>query len=367
MGSEVTLFGGQLPAHLRAKAGTSATAAALMGSAAGGKRLSMKNGVWRLMDGGKELAQVEERYLDVVVIKAAPKVSRVLYLGAYDAANPGPPDCWSSDGDAPDATIKEPQANTCAKCEQNVAGSGKGNSRACRFQQRVALVTASDLVENGDKASVMSFTVPATSLFGKAEGDKRPLQEYARFLGAQKISPEMVVTRMKFDTSDDTEGQKVVFKAMRYLEQDEFDAVETLAESDDADKAVTMTVAQIDKVADPVEGKRPAKKAEEDAPAPKSRAKAKPKAEDDEDAPAPKAKAKPAAAADEEEEAPAPKAKAKPAAADEDDGAPAPKAKSKPAVAADEDEAPAVRKSAKDKPEPAGKADLASVVDGWDD
>lgn len=357
MGSEVALFGGQLPAHLRARAAElNETAKALMGSGGGGKRISMKNGVWRLLDNGKEIAQVEERYLDVVIIKAAPKVSRVYYEGDYDSANATPPDCWSSDGDKPDASIKQPQCSTCAQCEQNVAGSGKGNSRACRYQQRVAVVTAGDLIEHGEKANVMNFTVPATSLFGKADGDKRPLQEYARYLGAQKVSPDMVITRMKFDTSDDTEGQKVIFKAMRYLEQDEFDAVEKLAETPDAEKAITMTVAQVDKVADPVAGKAPAKKAkpaaeEEEAPPAKAtrKPKAKPAAAEEEEAPP--AKAKPAPAAEEDDEAPAPaKAKAKPAAAEEDDDAPA----------------PTKRKEAEKKPD-AGTADLASVVDEWDD
>jgi hypothetical protein len=352
MGTEVSLFGGNLPAHLRAKSELSATAQALIGNAAGGKRISINNGVWRLLDNGKEIAQVEERYLDVVIIKAAPKVSRVLYLGKYDSSNPAPPDCWSADGEKPDASIAEPQASMCAKCEQNVAGSGKGDSRACRFQQRIAVVTAADLIENGEKADVMNFTVPATSLFGKAEGDKRPLQEYARWLVAQKASPEMLVTRMKFDTSGEVEGQKVIFKAMRWLEQDEFAAVEVLAESDDAEKAVTMTVAKIDKVDDAVGGKRPVKKDEDEAPAPKTRAKAKPKAQEEE-----------------EEEAPAPKtrAKAKPVPADEDDEpAPAAKSKAKPAPADEDDEPPAVRKTAK-KDAPAPAADLASVVDGWDD
>jgi hypothetical protein len=363
MGTQITAFNAQLPAHLKARAELSETAKALIGNAGGGKRISIKNGVWRLLDNGKEIAQVEERYLDVVIVKAAPKVSRVFYAGKYDAANTAPPDCWSADGDTPDASIKEPCAATCAKCENNVAGSGQGNSRACRFQQRIAVVTASDLIEHGEEAAVMNFTVPATSLFGKAEGDKRPLQEYARWLVAQKVSPEMLITRMKFDTSDEAEGQKVIFKPMRWLEQDEFDAVEKLALSEDATKAVTMTVAQTDgvksKVDDEVEGKRPVSKAK---PAP---------AEDD-DAPAPaktRAKAKPAPAED-EDEAPAPtKAKAKPAPADDEDEAPAPakaKAKAKPAPAEDEDEAPAVRKT-KEKPEPAAAADLASVVDGWDD
>jgi len=317
MGSEVALFSGQLPAHLRARAAElSETAKALMGSGGGGKRISMKNGVWRLLDNGKEIAQIEERYLDVVILKAAPKVGRVFYAKQFDANEVAAPDCWSADGEKPDASIKTPQCRTCADCDQNVAGSGKGDSRACRYQQRVAVVTASDLVEHGDKASVLNFTVPATSLFGKADGDKRPLQEYARWLVAQKASPEMLVTRMKFDTSGDAEGQKVIFKAMRWLEQEEFDAVEILAASDDAEKAVTMTVAQIDKVKknvdDAVEGDRPARKAkpavEEEAPAPKRtrKPKAAPAEDDADEAPAPKSKAKAAPAEDDEDEAPAP-------------------------------------------------------------
>ena len=382
MGTEVALFGGNLPAHLRARAAElSETAKALVGNGGGGKRISMKNGVWRLLDNGKEIAQVEERYLDVVIIKAAPKVSRVFYAKQFDANDVAAPDCWSADGEKPDASIKAPQCSTCANCEQNVAGSGKGDSRACRYQQRIAVVTASDLVENGNKADVLNFTVPATSLFGKADGDKRPLQEYARWLVAQKASPEMLVTRMKFDTSGEAEGQKVIFKAMRWLEQDEFTAVEELAASEDAEKAVTMTVAKIDsvksKVDDEVEGSRPTrskpKTEDEELPAPKRtrKAKAAPAEDDEDEAPAPKAKAKAAPAEDDEDEAPAPKAKAKAAPAEDDeDEAPAPKAKAKAAPAEDdEDDAPppAKRKSADSGVKESAKKTAADLAAEWDD
>jgi hypothetical protein len=90
-------------------------------------------------------------------------------------------------------------------CPQNIKGSGQGESRACRFNQRLAVVLANDL--NGD---VLQLQLPATSIFGKAEGDNHPLQSYARLLAAQSISPEMVVTRMKFDTQK--ESPKLFFK-----------------------------------------------------------------------------------------------------------------------------------------------------------
>jgi hypothetical protein len=361
MANEVSIFSGKLPAHILARAGLSEVAKALAGSSNGGRRISIKNGVWRLLDGGKEVGQIEERYLDVAIVKAAPKVGRVFFIGKYDPASTAGPDCWSGDGETPDASIKSPQASSCAKCEKNVAGSGQGNSRACRFQQRIAVATLSDLMEHGEDAPVMSFSVPATSLFGKADGDKRPLQEYARWLVAQKYSPDMVVTRMKFDTSDDVDAVKVVFKAMRWLDDTEMSVVETLAESPIALEAVTMSFAPSAKVEDEVAGAPPVRKAKA------------PVVEEEDEAPAPKAK-KPAVKAkaqaqavvvdEEEDDAPAPKAKAP--VVEEEDEAPAPKAKAKAPVVEEEEEAPAKR-TTKAKTEAPPAADLASVVSGWDD
>jgi len=388
MGSEVIAFNaGNLPAHLRTKGELSDTAKALMGNP-GTKRISIRNGVWRLLDGGKEMAQVEERYLDVVIIKAAAKVGRVFYMKSFDKDSAEAPDCWSGDGEAPDKTIRTPQAASCAKCPQNVAGSGKGDSRACRFQQRVAVVTLGNLmssIDDGVEPDVLQFTVPATSLFGKADGEKRPLQDYARWLVAQKVSPEMLVTRMRFDTSDDAEAVKVWFKPMRWLDQAEFDLVEKTAAGPEALRAVTMSVFQADggapaaPITDAVDGAPPVKRTKppadaEDAPAPKTRtrAKAKPPVEDDEDeAPPPKTKAKPPVEDDEDEAPPPARAKAKPAVEDDDDDAPppAPKAKAKPAVEDDEDEAPPTRRASASKPAVSEntRKDAAALVDEWDD
>jgi hypothetical protein len=215
--------------------------------------------VFRLIHEGKQIAAVDERYLDVVVVNAAEKISRTFYAGAWDPENPAPPDCWSADGDRPDASAASPQSPTCATCPQNIKGSGQGESRACRFNQRLAVVLANDL--NGD---VLQLQLPATSIFGKAEGDNHPLQSYARLLAAQSISPEMVVTRMKFDTQK--ESPKLFFKPLRWLTDDEHATAVEKGQSEDAKRAVTMTVAQTDKLDKPVmpvlEGKPPvAKKA----------------------------------------------------------------------------------------------------------
>lgn len=320
--SNITLFSSSnVPAFARNNE-LSDTAKALTGGGTNNtKRISIKGGVFRLLAGGKEVASIEDRHLDVVIVKAAPKVSRVFYAAKYDNEKVSAPDCWSNDGETPDKSIKEPQANACLNCPQNIAGSGQGQSRACRFQQRLAVV-----LENDMDGEVLQLTLPATSIFGKEDGDKRPLQAYARFLAMQNppVNPEQIVTRMKFDTK--AESPKLFFAPVRWLTDDEYPTILAKADSDEAKRAINMTVAQTDGVkAAPmaIPGKAPV------AAAP---------------------------AAEEEDEAPAPVVKK------------ATKVKAAPVETEDEAVEPEVRKAApKAAAVPEKKSKLSSIVSDWDD
>ena len=239
MSKELTTFNPtKLPAFAKSVE-LSDLAKSLAGGGGGsfGKRISVKGGVFRLLAGSEEVASIDDRHLDVVIVQAAPKISRTFYAGTYEEGASKAPDCWSADGEKPDASAKDPQSSNCASCPQNAKGSGQGDSRACRFSQRLAVVLANDV--SGD---VMQLTLSATSIFGKEEGDKRPLQAYARYLAAQSISPETVVTRLRFDTK--AAVPKLFFQPMRWLEQEEFDIVKEKSESTEAKQAVTMTVSQ---------------------------------------------------------------------------------------------------------------------------
>ena len=328
--SNITLFSASnVPAFARNNELSETAKALTGGTGVMTKRISIKGGVFRLVSGGKEIAAIEDRHLDVVIVKAAPKVSRIFYAKAYDADNIAGPDCWSNDGEKPDASLKEPQNATCMGCAQNEAGSGNGNSRACRFQQRLAVVLA-----NNPEGDVLQLTLPATSIFGKEDGDKRPLQAYARFLAAQTppVNPEQIITRMKFDTK--AESPKLFFTPVRWLEDAEYETVMTQADSDDAKRAVVMTVAQADGVKAPPMA----------IPGKPTQARAAPKAEPE---PAPEA-----APEFEADEAPPPK--------------PAKAPKTKPV--ASEDDEPEVRKApSKETAVPAKKSKLADIVSDWDD
>ena len=258
--SNIAMFNpSNVPAFAK-NAELSATTLALAGNVNAGsgmKRVSIKGGVFRLLASGKEIASIEDRHLDVIIVKAAPKVSRIFYAGGYDKdAAAAAPDCTSADGEKPDAGVKNKQSSSCTTCPQNIAGSGNGQSRACRYQQRLAVVLA-----NNPDGDVLQVTLPATSIFGKEDGDKRPLQAYARYMAAQTppVNLDAIVTRMKFDTK--AESPKLFFSPMRWLTDDEYESAVEQSKSKDAEKAVAVTPAAADGVVAPaplaIEGKRP--------------------------------------------------------------------------------------------------------------
>lgn len=259
MGELANFNPNQTPAFAR-KGELSALAKSLTGGAGGGggKRISIKGGVFRLMADGKEITSIDDRHLDVVIVNAAPKISRTFYAGQYVEGETKGPDCWSADGDKPDASVEEPQASDCASCPMNVKGSGQGESKACRFSQRLAVVLANDV--QGD---VMQLQLAATSIFGKEEGDKRPLQAYARYLAAQNINPETLVTRLRFDTK--AAVPKLFFQPVRWLEDDEYEIAVKKGESTEAKLAVTMSVAKPAEKPLQLEGAKPKAKAKVEA------------------------------------------------------------------------------------------------------
>ena len=247
MSNELAVLDQGLPSYLK-DLQLDATTKALMGGSGGeSKRISIKGGVWRMMVNGKEIAKNEDRAMNVVIVAAAEKVSRTFYAKQYsEGGEITAPDCWSADGEVPDAKAQNPQAKRCIDCPQNVKGSGQGESRACRYSQRLAVVLANDL-----KGDVFQLTLPAASIFGAGEPGKWPLQTYAKMIGSKGVPITAVVTEMRFDTSSAT--PKLTFKPVKVLEPHEHEAVITQGKTTSAQRAITMTVAEADgvKVAQP--------------------------------------------------------------------------------------------------------------------
>jgi hypothetical protein len=179
----------------------------------------------------------------------------------------------------------------------------------------------------GDTDKVYQLQLPAASIFGQADGNKLPLQAYAKYLAEHKTPIQGVVTSMYFD--DNSESPKLFFKPARMVNAEETEALLGHIDGEEVKKAITLTVSQTDR-------------SEETKAAP-DKAKVVGKTagiviEDPDDV---------------EEEAPKPKSK-----------------KAAPVVDADEDEVeePKVAaKKAKAEPAPEQKDKLSSLMADWDD
>ena len=231
------------------------------------RRISLKGMKFREIVNGEQVSVSKSDTMNIIIIGAAP-VARTYYAGAYDPDVAAPPTCWSADTQRPSSDVAEPQAPHCGDCPQNVKGSGQGNSRACRYSQRLAVVI------EGDMEKVYQLQIAATSIFGDSKEGAMPMQGYARFLKAHNTPAIAVVTEMRFD--DDAEVPKLFFRPIRPLNEVELDGAVALRDHEDTKHAITFTVSQTDGVQ--------AIKVLEEAPKPaaKKPAKAKPAKEETE-------------------------------------------------------------------------------------
>lgn len=241
--TEVALFKDGIPAHLQKRDLDDATKA-LMGTQtssepAVGKRISIKAGVFRMMVDGEEVAQNPDRAMNVVIVAAAPKDSRTFYAAQFkEGQKVTSPDCWSSDGDAPNPRVKNPQSKRCIDCPQNQAGSGPNGKRACRYSRRLAVVLDGQI--DGD---VYQLTLPSNSLWNSDNG-KLSIRPYAELLGSHGLNITDVVTEVRFDTA--SSSPKLVFKAIRPLTAEEVAVVQAKGKSSDAQRAIGNTPAALD-------------------------------------------------------------------------------------------------------------------------
>ena len=241
--SNVALFNNQLPDYLKEVELDDVTKA-LSGGGSQVKRIALGNNKFVLKVDGTEVSKTNTDKLEVVIVNASKHISRTFYAKAWDPkAEAAPPDCWSNDGEKPDASVKAPQSSACANCPQDINGSGQGTTKACRKNRRIAVALAADL--DGD---VYQMTLQSKSIFYdmKAPGDLEhmPFNQYAKYVGSHGYNLNSLVTEMRFD-GDSTVG-KLFFKPVRFLEKDEWEQAKKLGETQAAKSAVTMTIAQAD-------------------------------------------------------------------------------------------------------------------------
>lgn len=277
--SNIQLFEQELPDFLQ-QAGVSELTKALAGKS-GVKRLVPKNGIWTKVVSGESMGKIKGD-LNVIIANAAPRVGRIFYAKAWTPdAEPTAPDCFSNDGKAPDAKAANPQSSNCDNCPQNIKGSGQGQSKACRYSRRLAVLLEDDFGTSLE-GEVYQINLASKSLFGDGVGSNtHTFENYSKYLSNNGKSIDYMVTRISFNENND--NQSVLFSPARYVNKREYDVVQRVASTEQVKALVIMTPAQADgakqpALAAPVQQveempeptKRAAKKSEE-APAPKKK------------------------------------------------------------------------------------------------
>jgi len=211
----------QVPAHLAGRVGVpSILSAALTGGLSSGQsfpRISIKGSRFRIVEGDTETV-LDSTNLDVVVVGANPRLSKTWYAKAWTKdSEPVAPDCFSLDGIGPDQESTDPQNDLCASCPQNAWGSKVTDAgqqiKACSDNKRLAVVSADDT-----SGPIYLLSVTPAALKG--------LNQYQKELSVRGIPPEIVKTRVSFDT--DASFPKLKFTFGGFLDADVQEVVDTL-------------------------------------------------------------------------------------------------------------------------------------------
>ena len=240
--SNITLLNQDLPDFLQT-AGVSELTKNLAGRT-GVKRIVPKNGIFRKVVGGEEMGKVKGD-LEVVVVNASPKVGRIFYAKQWTPeAEPSAPDCFSNDGNVPDVGSTNKQSDRCDSCEQNIKGSGMGNSKACRYSRRIAVTLVEDFGTSLE-GSVYQMNLASKSLFGDSVGDNtHPFESYTKYLANNGKSLDYVVTQLSFN--EDNDNQSILFTPVRFINKEQYAVTSKAAGLPETQKMVVMTPYQAD-------------------------------------------------------------------------------------------------------------------------
>lgn len=227
----------QVPAHLQ-NAGTNDMAEGVGG---GFGIISYRGKVWRTKFRGVETAMMREdgsgpkAMIEVVVVRAAPNLSKIFFESGYVEGSSAAPDCFSTNGVVPDPAANKKQARACGGCPKNAWGSRVTDAgklvKACSDSKRLAVVPAGDL-KNEAMGGPMLLRVPAASL--------QDMATFTNMMAGQGFNYNTYVMSIGFDIND--AFPKFVFKAVRPLTPDEFALVKELSEGPIAQRILVEAV-----------------------------------------------------------------------------------------------------------------------------
>lgn len=214
------------------------------GVTAGFAVVGYKGKVWSIKHRGDVNVQLRpddkqpKARMEFVVVKAAPTISKILYIDGWNEESTAPPDCWSVDGVRPDPASPKKQCSSCAGCPMNQWGSaitpaGK-KTKKCTDSKRLAVVPSDD-IDNHRYGGPMLLRVPAASL-----GD---MANYDSMVTAKGFPYFAISTAISFDFNESY--PKFVFDAIRPLTDEEFTKVIEMRDSEQVARILSAPVEEV--------------------------------------------------------------------------------------------------------------------------
>lgn len=242
MSNNVSIFTGQTGVSTERRQSALAQKLATTSTVSNRRIQANINGTFKKIVNGEQVGNAIRGEFNAIVVGMLTNVSRIYYKEKFDPNKEATlPNCWSNNGDKPEAGASDPQHGNCADCPKNIKGSGENGGKACRYQRRVSL-----MLEGDESGTVYQFNIPAKSLFGKGTGNIHPFESYVKFLVNNGMSPDLVVTNISFDSNAET--MELVFSPVREVSDAEYALVLAAQERPETEMYTKLTAAQTDGV-----------------------------------------------------------------------------------------------------------------------
>jgi len=242
MSNNVSIFTGQTGVSTERRQSALAQKLATTSTVSNRRIQANINGTFKKMVNGEQVGNAIRGEFNAIVVGMLTNVSRIYYKEKFDPNKEATlPNCWSNNGDKPEAGASDPQHGNCADCPRNIKGSSDNGGKACRYQRRVSL-----MLEGDESGTVYQFNIPAKSLFGKGTGNIHPFESYVKFLVNNGMSPDLVVTNISFDSNAET--MELVFSPVREVSDAEYALVLAAQERPETEMYTKLTAAQTDGV-----------------------------------------------------------------------------------------------------------------------
>jgi len=170
--------------------------------------------------------------VQVVILKAQKELSRTYYQSGYVEGVNAQPDCWSSDGVAPDNSVVNPVNPVCATCPCDAWGSGATpaapKAKACQQRRRTVVVPYSEDLTNEMGGGPILLSVPPGSLTNQVT--------YGNMLRDNRIHYAGVVTELSFTQDPNVAFPKIEFNYVGSLNDAEAQVIIGMRDHEQVDR-----------------------------------------------------------------------------------------------------------------------------------